>query len=146
MNFVRIAASAVIIVALMSVCANAKPIATARDTNLRQEPRMDGQILTLIPGGTKIEVGQCIQGWCKASWNGQDGYVAVQNLALPRMRPPGEPVVAGEVYGPPAAYPPGPVYGPPAYYGYRPYYPYGPYYGPGGYYGGWGYGGWGRRW
>jgi hypothetical protein len=82
MNFVHIAASAVIIPALMSVCANAKPIATARDTNLRQEPRMDGQILTLIPGGTKIEVGQCVQGWCKASWNGQDGYVAVQNLAF----------------------------------------------------------------
>ena len=150
MNIVRMAASAAMIAILMTCGASAKPIAATRDTNLRKEPRTDSEILTLVPKGTKVDVGQCANGWCKVSWNGQDGYIIVQNLALASIRPPG--VVAREAYGAPEPYPPAPAYGPPAYgpppygppaYGYAPYY--GSYYGPYAYYGGWGYRGWGWR-
>jgi len=142
MNKTRVAASAAMISILMSAGANAKPTATIKETNLRKEPTTDSEVLTLVPKGTKVEVGQCTKGWCKVSYEGQDGYMIIQNLVLANVRPPPG-VVAGDRYGPPNAYPPqpyppAPVYGPPTYYGYGPYYPY---YG----YGPYAYWGWGRR-
>jgi uncharacterized protein YraI len=143
MSFVRIAASAVIFTALSAACATAKPIVTTGDTNLRKAPGTASPVLTLIPKGTSVEVGPCTNGWCQASFDGQDGYVIGQNvgMAAARRPPPRGPMVAdGEVvdegYGPPPV-----VYGPrPYYYGYGPgYYGYGPYYR------GWGWG-WGGGW
>ena len=142
MNFVRIAASAVIFTALSAACATAKPVVTSGDTNLRQAPGTESPVLTLIPKGTSIEVGKCTDGWCQASFDGKDGYVIGKNVgvAAARRPPPRGPMVAGEEvvdegYGPPVVYgPPGPYYGyPPGYYGYGPYYRT------------WGYGG-GWRW
>jgi uncharacterized protein YraI len=143
MSFVRIAASAVIFTALSAACATAKPIVTTGDTNLRKAPGTASPVLTLIPKGTSVEVGQCTNGWCQASFDGQDGYVIGQNvgMAAARRPPPRGPMVADEEvvdegYGPPPV-----VYGPrPYYYGYGPgYYGYGPYYR------GWGWG-WGGGW
>ena len=143
MSLVRIAASAVIFTALSAACATAKPIVTTGDTNLRKAPGTASPVLTLIPKGTSVEVGPCTNGWCQASFDGQDGYVIGQNvgMAAARRPPPRGPMVAdGEVvdegYGPPPV-----VYGPrPYYYGYGPgYYGYGPYYR------GWGWG-WGGGW
>jgi uncharacterized protein YraI len=144
MSFVRIAASAVIFTALSAACAMAKPIVTTGDTNLRKAPGTESPVLTLIPKGTTVEVGKCTNGWCQASFDGQDGYLIGQNVGMasarrppPRGPMPGSEDVVDEGYGPPV------VYGPPRpYYGYGPgYYPYGPYYRP------WGYGwGWGWRW
>jgi uncharacterized protein YraI len=143
MSVVRIAALAAIVTLLSAVGATAKPIVTTGDTNLRKSPGTDGPVLTLLPKGTTVEVGKCSNGWCQASFDGQDGYVIAQNIGMASARraPRGQMVAEEEVdeYGPPVVYGPGPyVVGPPAYYGYGPYY---------GYYGGWGYrGGWGRRW
>jgi uncharacterized protein YraI len=143
MSFVRIAASAVILAALSAAGATAKPVVTTGDTNLRKAPGTESAVLTLIPKGTSVEVGKCTNGWCQASFDGQDGYLIGQNVgmaaarrpSLRRPMPSSEDVV-DEGYGPPV------VYGPPrAYYGPPGYYPYGPYYR------GWGYGyGWGWRW
>lgn len=142
MSFVRIAASAVIFTALSAACATAKPIVTTGDTNLRKAPGTASPVLTLIPKGTTVEVGKCTNGWCQASFDGQDGYVIGQNVGMTAPRPaPRGPMVADEEvvdegYGPPV------VYGPRVYYGYGP-----PGYGYGPYYRGWGYGGgWGWRW
>jgi SH3 domain-containing protein len=146
MSFVRIAASAALVSLLSAAGAAAKPIATTAETNLRKSAGTDSQVLTLIPKGTTVEVGECSNGWCKASLNGQDGFVIAQNVGMaPARRPPprgSREVVEEEIddgYGPPVRY-----YGAPVYYGYG----YGPYYGYGygygyGYRGGWG---WGRRW
>jgi uncharacterized protein YraI len=140
MSFLRIAASAAIFTLLSAVCATAKPITTAGETNLRKSPGTDSPVLTIIPKGTTVEVGKCSNGWCETSTDGRDGFVIARNLGLaPARRARFVPQVYDEdveEVGPP-------VYGPPAYYGYRPYYGYGPY---GGYYGGWGYRGWGWRW
>lgn len=140
MSLARIAASAAVFTLLSAVCATAKPIATAAETNLRKAPGTKSEVLTLIPKGTTVEVGTCSNGWCQASLNGQDGYVIAQNVGMAPVRrpPPRGPQVYDEDaddYGPPPAY-----YGAPAYYGY---------YGPGPYYGygwGWAHYGWGRRW
>jgi uncharacterized protein YraI len=151
MSFARVAASAAILTILSIGCALAKPATVSADVNLRKAAGTDSEVLTLIPKGSKVEVGKCTNGWCQVTWNSQDGYAIARNLGLGgtrvaggyrRMYPPGE--GGDDGYGPPM-YGPGPGYGPPPpYYGYGPY-GYGPYYGP---YGGpgWGWrGGW-RRW
>jgi hypothetical protein len=148
------------IVTMMSVVgATAKPITTTGETNLRKGPGTDSEVVTLIPKGTMVEVGDCTNGWCQVTWEGQDGYVISRNLGMGGPpRPPRRPVAAqGYGNGPPPGYPP-PGYGapagygpppgyapapyvaaPPAYYGYAYPYGYGPYYyGP--------YWGWRRRW
>jgi Bacterial SH3 domain len=142
MSFVRIAASAAIVMLVSAVGATAKPVTTTTDTNLRKSAGTDSPVLTLIPRGTTVEVGKCSNGWCQASLNGQDGYVIAQNVGMATARrAPRRPEVFDEEVeddGPPLAYGAPYVVDPPVYYGY------GPYYG----YGGWGYRGWGwgRRW
>jgi Bacterial SH3 domain len=141
--FVRSAAAAAVVTILSVVWAQAKPIATSGETNLRKGPGTDTDILTLVPKGTTVEVGDCSNGWCKVSWNGQDGYVIARNLGMgPAPAPPGGPTAPpgyptappGYHYGPPMAYAPGPyVVGPRVIYPY----PYRPFYRP--------YWGW-RRW
>jgi uncharacterized protein YraI len=140
MSVVRIAAAAAIFTLLSAAAATAKPIATTGDTNLRKAPGTDSPVLTLIPKGTTVEVDTCSNGWCKASFDGQDGFVIAQNVGMAPRRPPrGQEVAEEEIdeVGPPVVYRPAPYY-----YGYGPY--------PYGYYGGWGWGyrgwGWGRRW
>jgi uncharacterized protein YraI len=76
-----------------------KPIATTGETNLRKAPGTESVILTLIPKGTRVEVGDCRNGWCRVSWNGQDGYAIARNLdtaAAPRW--PRAPVAAWQDY------------------------------------------------
>src|SRR3984957_9425268 len=82
MSFVRIAASAVILAALSAACATAKPVVTTGDTNLRKAPGTESPVLTLIPKGTTVEVGKCTNGWCQASFDGQDGYLIGQNVGM----------------------------------------------------------------
>ncbi|HVX79485.1 MAG TPA: SH3 domain-containing protein [Bradyrhizobium sp.] len=143
MSLARIAASGAIFTLLSAVCATAKPIATTAATNLRKQPGTKSEVLTLIPKGTTVEIGKCSNGWCRASLDGQDGYVIAQNVGMTplRRRPRHPPEIVDEEidgYGsPPPAY-----YGPPVYYGYDGYGPY-PYYGYGW---GWAHYGWGRRW
>jgi hypothetical protein len=150
MSFVRIAASAVVFTALSAASATAKPVVTTGDTNLRKSPGTESPVLTLLPKGTTVEVGKCTNGWCQASFDGQDGYLIGQNVGMASARrPPRGPLavadeqVVDEGYGPPG---PPVVYGPRVYYGPGPY-GYGPpgYYGYGPYYRGWGWGG-GWRW
>jgi hypothetical protein len=67
-----------------------RPIVTTGETNLRQEPGTDSQVLTLIPKGTTVAVGDCRKGWCRVSWDGQDGYAVARNLgiaAIPQWPP-----------------------------------------------------------
>lgn len=147
MSLARIAASAAIFTLLSATGATAKPIAVSTDTNLRKSAGTDGEVVTLIPKGTTVEIGKCNNGWCAASLNGQDGFVIARNVGMAPVRgapPRGRAVVEGEivdeppvVYGPPRGY----VMEPPVYYGYG----YGPYFGYGWGYRGWGWG-WGRRW
>lgn len=132
MNKVRSAATAAIFALFATAHADAKPTALIKETNLRREPTTASDVVILIPKGTRIDIGQCTKGWCKASWNGQEGYVIIQNLALAAMRPlPGRvirgvPYEDADVYAAEPAYPPPP---PPAYNDYGPSYPRPYYYG-----------------
>jgi hypothetical protein len=137
MSSARIAAWAAIFMLVPTAGAIAKPITLGGDTNLRSSPGTNSPVVTLIPKGTSVEVDKCSNGWCKTSYNGQDGYTFARNLGIaPRPAPRG-PIYGEEeivdegpvIYGPPPAY----VVGPPVYYGPRPFF---------GFYGGWG---WGRH-
>ncbi len=133
MSFARAAASAVIVTLLSVVSATAKPIATTGETNLRKGPGTETEVLTLVPKGGVVEVGECTNGWCAASFDGKDGYVIARNVGLgPRPAPRGRAMGPVQVYDEPA-------YGPPPVYYRRPY----PYYG---YPYGWGYRGWAWGW
>ncbi len=140
MSITRLAVIATMLAAL-STAASAKPVTVTSETNLRKAPGTNSEVITLIPKGEKVEAGSCDAGWCKVTWNGQDGYAIGRNLGLaPSARRVVRRYADAEEYDDDAevVYAPGPGYvvGPPVYPGY---YGYGPYY-----YGGWG-GGWGWR-
>jgi len=67
---------------LWAVPPAAKPIGTTTETNLRKAPGTDSEILALLPKETTVEVGDCHNGWCRVSWNGQDGYAFERNLGI----------------------------------------------------------------
>jgi uncharacterized protein YraI len=131
--------------------ASARPGVAATTVNLRAEPGTTSAVMTKIPAGGRIEVGDCKDDWCAVTYKGQSGYAiatALDTTNRPRrmvgpgpVRRPVPGVVPYDPYddevvvsGPPVVYAPGPYYG----YGY-----YGPRFYGGGFYG---YRRWGRRW
>lgn len=138
-------------VLLLAGSAAARSGIAVSTVNLRAEANTTSEILGKIPGGSRLDVGECRDGWCAVTWAGKSGFAIQTALdasgraprAARRAPPPGydpdddyEPVAP---YGPrPPGYAVGPpVYGPPVIYGPGPYW--GGYWGPR-----WGYG-W-RRW
>ena len=126
---------------VLSCCAlTCKPGVAASTVNLRAEANTSSAIVTKIPGGSRIEVGDCTDGWCAVTFQGKSGFAIATALdttgrvvrRAPRPVPPGvdpdddfEPVAPG--YGPAYAVAPPPVvyYGPrPYWYGPRPYWGY----------------------
>ena len=63
-GFVRSAVSGGLLGLLAVVAVMAAPAGT------------DGEILTLICGGTSVEAGDCSNGWCQVSWSGHDGHAS----------------------------------------------------------------------
>ena len=88
------------LVCLSAMAAMARPIAMTGATNLRDAPGTDAAILALIPKGAMVEVGDCRGGWCRVTWNGQDGYAVARNLATaaPPQWPTGV-LAAAPAYG-----------------------------------------------
>ena len=132
---------------LFAAATAAAPGTAVTTVNLRAEANTASTILGKIGAGSRVEVGDCTNGWCAATWQGKSGFVIQTSLDMSgraavraRRLPPGaEHIVAG---GPPGyVVAPGPavVYAPGPYYYGAPYWR--GYYGPR-----WGYGwGW-RRW
>jgi hypothetical protein len=72
-----------------------KRLITIGETSLRKAPRIDGEILTVIPNGTTVAVGDCHGGWCRLSWRGQAGYAVDHNLGFAETpRWPNVPMIA----------------------------------------------------
>ncbi len=57
-----------------------KTMTLTGETNLRKGPGTDSEIVKTIPKGAAVEVRNCRDGWCRVSWNGEDGYVIARNL------------------------------------------------------------------
>jgi hypothetical protein len=146
--FVLSAGSAV----LSAGSALAAPGTAVSTVNLRAEANTTSEILGKIPGGSRLEVGECSNGWCAVTWAGKSGFAIATALdttgrarrVVRRGPPPG--YDPDDDYVPVAPYPRPYVVGPPVVYGPGPYGYGGPYWG-GGYWGPrWGWGGGWRRW
>jgi uncharacterized protein YraI len=112
--------------------AAAKPGYAITNVNLRSGAGTNNDVVAKIPGGSRIEINNCTNGWCEVTYQGKSGFAIETALDTSGRAPPRRTsgyYSGGPVYsGPPAYYAPGPYYGPPAYYYPGPYYyGYGPY-------------------
>jgi len=80
------------LLATVSTAALAKPVTLSAETNLRKAPGTKSEAIGLMPKGAEVEVGECDAGWCKVTWDGQEGYAIARNLG---MVVPGAPREAG---------------------------------------------------
>ena len=138
--------------ALLTASAAAKPGIAVSTVNLRAASNTTSEILAKIPGGARLDVGECREGWCAVTFQGRSGFAIATALdasgRAPRpavRRPPPGYVPDDDDFEPAGPYPPGYAVGPRVYVGPPVVYGPGPYWGP--YWGprwGWGYG-W-RRW
>ena len=61
--------------AFLALATFAQTQITTAGINLRQTP--NGQVVSVIPKGAAVELsGDCDQGWCPVSYDGQEGYVS----------------------------------------------------------------------
>ena len=100
------------------------PEVAITNVNLRQGPGTNYTVITTIPAGAPVEVGNCQGQWCQVSFQGQNGYVIATGIGQGGAGPP----QGGPPPPPPGYYPPPTGYYPPPYYGPYPYYGYGHYY------------------
>jgi SH3-like domain-containing protein len=102
---IRLALAAAL--ALAAGAALAHPAMTADPTIMRAAPSAHARPVQNIPAHAQIDVGECGERWCAASWRNIDGFVRVEAIApndapLVGAPPPpyyGGPVVVGPVFG-----------------------------------------------
>lgn len=82
------------LLAVMSAAATAKPVTLTAETNLRKAPGTKSEAIGLMPKGTEVEVGECDSGWCKVTWDGQEGYAIARNLGMVVPGAPREAIAA----------------------------------------------------
>jgi len=143
-------AGAIILVTAAS--AAAKPGVAISTVNLRADPNTASDVVVKIPAGSRIDVGECNDGWCAVTFQGKSGFSIATSLDTTGRAPPRQAVRRAPPRGPGPGYdydddgevvrgpaPPGYVRvpGPGVYVEPRPYY-----YGPGPYWGPY----WGPRW
>lgn len=75
----RTAFAAISLIAL-TAAASAKPVTLSSETNLRAAPGTKSDVVTAMPKGAAIEVGDCDAGWCKVSYDGKEGFAIERNL------------------------------------------------------------------
>jgi hypothetical protein len=63
-----------------TAAAAAKPVTLPAETNLRAAPGTKSEVVTLMPKGSAIEVGDCDAGWCKVKFGDKEGFAIGRNL------------------------------------------------------------------
>jgi uncharacterized protein YraI len=91
--------------------AAARPAMTAEPATMRAAPSSHARVVQHIPANAQIDIEECRDRWCAASWRNLDGYVRVETIAasdggpVVEAAPPppygyyGGPVVVGPVFG-----------------------------------------------
>jgi uncharacterized protein YraI len=88
-----------------AAAAVAHPAMTVYDTTMRAAPSGHARVVQRIPGRAQIDVGECGEDWCAASWRDIDGFVRVDAVgpnegALRERRPYyGGPVIVAPLFG-----------------------------------------------
>jgi SH3-like domain-containing protein len=94
--------------ALASGPAVANPAMTADVTTMRAAPSAHARVVQEIPARAQIDIGECGERWCAASWRDIDGFVRVDTVA-PNDAPLGPPPPGPYAYGGPVVI--APVFG-----------------------------------
>jgi uncharacterized protein YraI len=90
---------------LIAGAAVAHPAMTAYDTSMRAAPSGHARVVQHIPGHAQIDIGECGEDWCAASWRDIDGFVRVDAIGpnegeLVEPRPYyGGPVIVAPLFG-----------------------------------------------
>jgi uncharacterized protein YraI len=93
MHVTRTTLAALTVIAL-TAAASAKPLTLPAETNLRAAPGTKSEVVTLIPKGSEVEIGECDAGWCKVKFGDKEGFAIGRNVgetspetaAAPRAR------------------------------------------------------------
>jgi hypothetical protein len=94
---------------LAASAAFAHPAMTGDPTTMVAAPSSHARVVQEIPPHAQIDLGECGERWCAASWRNMDGYVRVEAIAPndaplagpPGPRPPvfiGGPVIVGPAF------------------------------------------------
>ena len=73
--------SAALALILSGAAAAAHPAMTANDTTMRAAPSARAHIVQQIPAHAQIDIAECRDRWCEASWRNLDGWVRVDAIA-----------------------------------------------------------------
>ncbi len=89
---------------LAASAAAANPAMTNAPTPMRAAPSRHAHVVQDIPARAQIDISDCGDRWCSASWRDISGYVAVEAITandapLERLGPPGPPVVVAPYFG-----------------------------------------------
>lgn len=79
MHVTRITLAAVTVIAL-TAAASAKSLTLPTETNLRAAPGTKSEVVTLIPKGSEVEIGECDAGWCKVKFGDKEGFAIGRNV------------------------------------------------------------------
>jgi uncharacterized protein YraI len=69
-------------VAFVSVTACSDAGTVTSETKLQEAPTAASKVLAVIPQGSAVKVGDCSNGWCRASFKGNDGFVLTKSVHL----------------------------------------------------------------
>jgi uncharacterized protein YgiM (DUF1202 family) len=70
----------VCVCAVLSECSDATIVVVK--SRLQRAPAKESEVLATIAKGSTVKIAQCSNGWCRASWNGRDGYILTKNLRI----------------------------------------------------------------
>jgi len=108
-RFYGLVGLATLLLGLSAATVSAAPARVYSNTNLREGPGTNYGVVTLVPGGSVVEVTGCAAEWCTTHWRGRVGYMIATHLDQR----------VGVVAQPVAVYPAPYIYGPPYFYGPR---------------------------
>ncbi|WP_169822908.1 SH3 domain-containing protein [Methyloligella halotolerans] len=83
---------------LFAAAAEARQAQTTADLNLRTGPGTQYAIIATMPAGSRIDIGDCADGWCAVDWRGQDGYASMVGLTGGPVGPAPEVIVIDPPY------------------------------------------------
>ena len=86
-RFYELAGFATLLLGLSAATASALPARVFSNTNLREGPGTNYGVVTLVPGGSIVEVTGCAAEWCTTHWRGRVGYMIATHLDQ-RVGPP----------------------------------------------------------
>jgi uncharacterized protein YraI len=79
MDLLRTTLTAASLIAL-TAAASAKPLTLPAETNLRAAPGTKSEVVTLMPQGSQVDIGECDAGWCKVKFGDKEGFAIGRNL------------------------------------------------------------------